>query len=294
MAAPDRAHNVRDRDAAYPGRRDPKPLSRKMNEESDAMLDRSRNGPASAAAALLGRRGGLRGGKARAASLSAHERSEIARHAARARWADGATERPDPAGSPGRDAARTRRRILSAAAREVSAHGPSGARLARIARRAGVHPRTIHAAFETRENLVREVFVANARTLRAAGNATPADLSEALVFWQRFLLERPRWMRATLWEALDPPAGRLAGADERRALWRMAVDSLDEMQRLGRIRPGLDPRYLQLALVSLTMMPAALPQMTLLVTGLSPSDPRFREGQETFLRALGRLLEPRP
>jgi len=38
------------------------------------------------AAVELGRRGGLKGGRARAASLSARERSEIAKKAAEARW----------------------------------------------------------------------------------------------------------------------------------------------------------------------------------------------------------------
>lgn len=38
------------------------------------------------AAVALGRRGGLKGGKARAAALSAQERSEIARKAAAKRW----------------------------------------------------------------------------------------------------------------------------------------------------------------------------------------------------------------
>jgi hypothetical protein len=37
-------------------------------------------------AVALGRKGGLRGGKARAKKLSAEQRSEIARRAARARW----------------------------------------------------------------------------------------------------------------------------------------------------------------------------------------------------------------
>ena len=37
-------------------------------------------------AVLLGRKGGLKGGKARAASLSAEKRSEIAKKAARKRW----------------------------------------------------------------------------------------------------------------------------------------------------------------------------------------------------------------
>lgn len=38
------------------------------------------------AAVSLGRLGGLKGGKARAASLSAEQRSEIAKRAAMARW----------------------------------------------------------------------------------------------------------------------------------------------------------------------------------------------------------------
>ncbi|MFY9489128.1 MAG: hypothetical protein WAP35_10615 [Solirubrobacterales bacterium] len=40
------------------------------------------------AAVELGRKGGLKGGKARAEKLSAKERSEIATRAANARWAD--------------------------------------------------------------------------------------------------------------------------------------------------------------------------------------------------------------
>lgn len=40
------------------------------------------------AAVALGRRGGLRGGKARAEKMSAQERSEAARRAAQARWAN--------------------------------------------------------------------------------------------------------------------------------------------------------------------------------------------------------------
>ncbi len=38
------------------------------------------------AAALLGRKGGLKGGKARAESLTPKKRSEIAKKAAKARW----------------------------------------------------------------------------------------------------------------------------------------------------------------------------------------------------------------
>lgn len=41
------------------------------------------------AAVALGRLGGLKGGKARAAKLSAKKRSEIAKKAAQSRWGDG-------------------------------------------------------------------------------------------------------------------------------------------------------------------------------------------------------------
>lgn len=45
------------------------------------------------AAVALGRKGGLKGGKARAEKLSPEERSEIAKKAAKARW--GKPETPD-------------------------------------------------------------------------------------------------------------------------------------------------------------------------------------------------------
>jgi hypothetical protein len=41
------------------------------------------------AAVALGRKGGLKGGRARADSLTAEQRSEAARRAARARWSGG-------------------------------------------------------------------------------------------------------------------------------------------------------------------------------------------------------------
>ncbi len=51
------------------------------------MQERSSNAPEKNPAAVeLGRRGGLKGGKARAAKLSKKRRAEIAKKAAQARW----------------------------------------------------------------------------------------------------------------------------------------------------------------------------------------------------------------
>lgn len=54
----------------------------------DAATSEVREPEKNPAAVELGRRGGLKGGKARAEKLSAEQRSEIARKAARTRWAN--------------------------------------------------------------------------------------------------------------------------------------------------------------------------------------------------------------
>lgn len=77
-AMPDRSRRLRDRDI----------LGKAIAD--DAMSDELRHAPKAppknAAAVELGRRGGLKGGLARAAKLSPEERSESARRAAGVRW----------------------------------------------------------------------------------------------------------------------------------------------------------------------------------------------------------------
>lgn len=70
-----------------------RPSKRDVNQITHAMVQAIANGdmPKTAdgkdpLAVALGRRGGLKGGPARAAMLSARERSDSARKAAKARW----------------------------------------------------------------------------------------------------------------------------------------------------------------------------------------------------------------
>jgi hypothetical protein len=57
--------------------------SKHMDKNIENVLPQKQKNPAAVA---LGRLGGVKGGKARAVVLSAKERSEIARKAAKARW----------------------------------------------------------------------------------------------------------------------------------------------------------------------------------------------------------------
>lgn len=54
--------------------------------DTDELLEEAVQNGKNPAAVLLGRLGGLKGGKARAAKLSANEKSRIAKIAANARW----------------------------------------------------------------------------------------------------------------------------------------------------------------------------------------------------------------
>lgn len=55
---------------------------------TEKLLDKAIEDGKNPAAVMLGRLGGLKGGKARAAKLSAEQRKEIAKKAAQARWKD--------------------------------------------------------------------------------------------------------------------------------------------------------------------------------------------------------------
>lgn len=70
--------------------RDPAQLAKMMIDIASGEVEDREPEPSSegkdAAAVSLGRRGGLKGGKARAASMSPKRRAEIARKAAKARW----------------------------------------------------------------------------------------------------------------------------------------------------------------------------------------------------------------
>jgi hypothetical protein len=67
--------------------RDPNQLAKLIADMAtgDAPIDKAGDGKDPAAVAL-GRKGGLKGGRARSEALSAEERSAIARAAAAARW----------------------------------------------------------------------------------------------------------------------------------------------------------------------------------------------------------------
>ncbi len=66
--------------------RDPSKLARSIIDMATGEAEPEADSGKDPAAVALGRKGGLKGGKARAAKMTAKQRSEAARKAARSRW----------------------------------------------------------------------------------------------------------------------------------------------------------------------------------------------------------------
>ena len=196
-----------------------------------------------------------------------------------------------------RDAQRTRGRIVEAAVREFAEKGFAGARVESIGRRAGVNKQLLYHYFGGKEDLFREVVGRKIEERLGRLEGAPGELGDLLEYHFEKLYEDLDWIRFLTWEA----AGRgdeAPSEEERRESIARQVEDLRGKQNSGDLPPGLDPRYLQLAIYALTTYPVAFAQITRMTTGEDPESPEFREGWREFLRRLARLeqedLEVRP
>ena len=159
------------------------------------------------------------------------------------------------AGAPAPDSksARTRRRILEAAAHVLSRSGYAGTRLSEIAALAELRVPAIYYYFPTRDAVVEEVTTVGVRRTRehvAAAvaalpeDATPMDrLVTAASAHLEIMLRESDYARAAMRNAAQlPPTLRAAGLAEEReygALWRTLFA---EAAAAGELDPDLDPR----------------------------------------------------
>jgi len=193
-----------------------------------------------------------------------------------------------------RDPKRTRERILAAALREFSTRGLAGARVDRIARRARINKRMLYHYFGNKDDLFREIMRRKLQERAAWATAAPDDPGETLGHWFTLACEDTDWVRLIEWEALSVGDGPVLGEAERRRAFDSGVAKLHAVQAKGLLPRELDPRHLLLSMLGLTTFPLAFPQITRLVTGLSPRDPTFRRGRIDFLRCLAAWLRPAP
>jgi AcrR family transcriptional regulator len=181
-------------------------------------------------------------------------------------------------------------RILEAAIAEFVDHGFSGARVDRIAERAGVNKQLLYRHFGSKDGLFDAAVRCMADRFNQIRSALPDTLEERLPYYFQRATDDQQWVRLLQWEALHSGEDRAVNEAERFAHMQKAVDGVRADQRAGILPADLDAGQLFLSFQALAAHPSAFPQMTRFITGLNPTDPAFRAQRAEFLRRLGRYL----
>jgi AcrR family transcriptional regulator len=161
-----------------------------------------------------------------------------------------------------RDAARSREAILLAARDEFAAHGLGGARVERIAERAGVNKKLLYHYFVDKDDLFRAVMEEAYLHIRQAEQALhltdlpPADAVRKLTeFTWNYYLEHPEFL--TLLNSENLHRARHVKASQRaQALNSPLIQTLGEILERGRaagvFRGGVDPLQLYISIAGLS------------------------------------------
>jgi AcrR family transcriptional regulator len=219
--------------------------------------------------------------------LAVVERSE-----AQGPGAEGSEAGGSGAESSGAVAAATPDRILAAAIDEFAEYGLAGARVDRIAVRAGANKALIYRYFGSKEALFDAAVRTMASRFDQIRSTLPPSLEGRLPYYFERATDDVQWVRMLQWEALQTGAGPTVNEDQRRAHMQAAVEAVKRDQAAGLLPADLDAGQLFLTFQALAAHPSAFPQMTRFITGLNPGDPEFRAQRVEFLRGLARYLCP--
>jgi TetR/AcrR family transcriptional regulator len=191
-----------------------------------------------------------------------------------------------------RNPERTRERILSAALKEFAAHGFAGARVDAIAHRADINKRMLYHYFGDKEDLFKAVLRRKIAERNAWAEASSGEPAETLPFWFEAACKDTDWVRMLEWEALQGSDKKLIDAGQRRAAVARGLKRIRQRQARGQISSEFDPRHVMLAMRSLTMFPAAFPQLTALIMGRPLLDAKFQRSRAEFLKKFAVAFQP--
>jgi TetR/AcrR family transcriptional regulator len=161
-----------------------------------------------------------------------------------------------------------------------------------IARRAAINKRMLYHYFGDKEGLFKAVLRLKIAERRTWAENLSSDPAERLPFWFKTACDDPDWIRLLEWEALQGDGGKVIDEKERRAFTTGWLKRLRQRQRRGELSAEFDARHLALAMQSLTMYPAAFPQLTRLIMGRTMAGRKFPQAYAEFLRKFAAAFRP--
>lgn len=192
-----------------------------------------------------------------------------------------------------RDAAATKDRIVTAAFDEFTEHGFDGARVDRIAERAGANKSLLYQYFGDKEHLFRHVLECKTTELGQI-SFDPDRIAEVAGEFFDFHARNPWLTRLLLWEALDRGAEEVPNEEVRAEQLRARIAALGEAQRAGSVDSDLEPDQTIATLMGVVTFWFACPQVARMLAGGDPyTDEALAARREHVIEIARRILEVR-
>lgn len=193
----------------------------------------------------------------------------------------------------GYDPEGTRARILRAAVEEFSEHGSAGARVDRIAAKAGANKESIYRYFGSKQELLRRVLD---EYLNTRGDEIGPDPDDAVGYPASLVrghAPNPALVRLVAWEGLEtrgPVDDR--SVQERQVHYDRKIAVLEEAQRAGIIDPELDARHLLFTFLAMADWVFVSPQHARLIFGRDLDDELIEQHADFLLEIARRIVRP--
>ncbi|GAB7035390.1 TetR family transcriptional regulator [Streptomyces sp. NPDC021749] len=188
------------------------------------------------------------------------------------------------------DTARTKQLLLDAAVEEFAEFGPEGARVARVATRAGVNKERIYQYFGSKEKLFVAVLESELQKIAAAVPLTAEQAQDLGDYAGRvfdYHREHPHFVRLLAWEGLQYQ-DRVVAESERTDHYDEKIAAVARAQEAGALSDAVTAGQLMHAVIALAASWFTLPQLAcMLMPGVVAAGP---EAQRESLVSLVRRL----
>ncbi|MGW1530095.1 TetR/AcrR family transcriptional regulator [Streptomyces sp. NPDC002159] len=189
-----------------------------------------------------------------------------------------------------RDSQATKALLLRAATTEFAEHGLAGARIDRIADRAGANKRLIYVYFGDKKQLFDAVVQEQVKAIAEAVPPPNDDLCSFAAARYNYILDNPEARRIATWRSFEqpePPAAEVESFKER-------IEAVDAAQRAGKIRTDISAVDLVAMVLRVTESWLSAPPALKAASGGSPmTDERLTEHRTAMLEAVRSIVEPR-
>ena len=197
--------------------------------------------------------------------------------------ASSAERRPRP-----RDAEATKALLLHAATEEFAEYGLAGARIDRIADRAGANKRLIYVYFGDKDRLFDAVVDDQAQAVTTAVPMQDGDLVAFAATRFDYVLANPEARRIAVWRAFE----RAEPTDAEVATYRDRLEAVAAAQRAGSLRADISSADLFALVLRMTESWLSAPPALRAAAGDEPmSAARLHEHRTALLAAVRSVVE---